>query len=276
MTSLKESTEYLSTLEKGLSVLNCFTRQRPEMTLSEVSKATQLNAAVVRRCLLTLQALGYIGKNNNLFFLKPKVLEFGSQFNDIFNVDNTLRPLLQRMRDQTGDSASFAVLSEGDVLYVCHASTYRVIRMQAAAGTRFPALNTSLGRAILSSWSDYELKAFIRRYPAQALTERSITDPKALLNVLQRGRELGYCSVSDELDYGVTSIAVPVRVPGVGVVGAINCSAATSRVRADTFVDERLSILNETADTIVAELLRAPVLLQSIRSMETEGNAYER
>lgn len=276
MATAADSTEYLSTLEKGLSVLKCFTRERPEMTLSDVARATGLNAAVVRRCLLTLEALGYMGKNQNLFFLKPKVLELGSQFNEIFNVDNTLRPLLQRMRDRTGDSASFAVLSEGEVLYVCHASTYRVIRMQAGSGTRFPALNTSLGRAILGSWSDHELRAFIHRFPAQALTEKSVTRSKDLFDAVVTGREQGWCSVSDELDYGVTSIAIPIRVPGVGTVGAINCSAATSRIDLATFAMDRYPILRDTADTIIAELMRAPVLLQSIRSMENENRATVR
>ena len=271
-----DSTEYLSTLEKGLSVLNCFTRERPEMTLSEVARATKLNAAVVRRCLLTLEALGYVGRNQNQFFLKPKVLELGSQFNDIYNIDNILRPLLQRVRDKTGDSASFAVLTEGEVLYVSHASTYRVIRLQAGAGTRFPALNTSLGRAIVGTWSDHELKAYIHRYPARALTERSVTEPKALFDAVVGGRESGWWSVSDELDYGVTSIAVPIRVPGVGTVGAINCSSATSRVDLANFVSDRLPTLQDTADRIVGELLRAPVLLQSIRSMENESLAIGR
>lgn len=270
MADPKDSSEYLSTLAKGLSVLKSFTRERPEMTLSEVARVTELNAAVVRRCLLTFESLGYIGKNGNQFFLKPKVLELGSQFNEIFNVDNTLRPLLQRMRDKTGDSASFAVLIEGDIFYVSHASTYRVIRMQAAAGTRFPALNTSLGRAILSTWSDHEMRAFIHRYPARALTNRSVTDAKELFARLQDARVQGWCSVSDELDYGVTSIAVPIVVPGVGTVGSINCSAATSRVAQESFVDERLPVLRETADTLVAELLRAPVLLRSIRSREND------
>lgn len=276
MSDSDRSPEFLSTLEKGLMVLKSFTRERPEMTLSDVARVTQLNAAVTRRCLITLETLGYIGKNGSQFFLKPKVLELGSQFNEIFNVDNTLRPLLQRMRDKTGDSASFAVLSEGDVLYVSHASTYRVIRMQAAPGTRFPALNTSLGRVMVASWSDHEIRAFIRQYPAKQLTNLSVTDPDVLFARLLDVRAKGWCSVSDELDYGVTSIAVPIFVPGVGTVGAINCSGVTSRIAPESFVEERLPVLREASDILVAELLRAPVLLRSIRSRENETLANGR
>ena len=44
----RADTEYLSTLERGLSVLRTFGRETPQMTLSEVAEATGLPAAVAR------------------------------------------------------------------------------------------------------------------------------------------------------------------------------------------------------------------------------------
>ena len=54
----KKDGEFLSTLARGLSVLRSFTKDRPEMTLSEVAAVTDLNPAVARRCLNTLVELG--------------------------------------------------------------------------------------------------------------------------------------------------------------------------------------------------------------------------
>jgi len=107
----RQSSEYLSTLEKGLRVLKSFSRDRSKMTLSEVARATDLNPAVARRCLITLLEMGYVGKVDNTFFLRPQVLELSTPFIESFNIDNVIRPPLQQLRDQTGDSASFAVLS---------------------------------------------------------------------------------------------------------------------------------------------------------------------
>ncbi len=140
----QRSSEYLSTLEKGLRVLKSFSRENPRMTLTEVARVTELSPAVARRCLITLCELGYVGKEDNLFLLRPSVLELSTPFIDSFNIDNIIRPSLLSLRDQTGDSASFAVLAGSDVLYVNHVSTHRAIRLQASSGTRFPALATSL------------------------------------------------------------------------------------------------------------------------------------
>lgn len=260
----ERSSEYLSTLEKGLRVLRCFSREQPRMTLSEVAKATDLSPAVARRCLLTLAELGYVGKVDNTFQLKPAVLELSTPFIESFNVDNIIRPPLLKLRDITGDSASFAVLTGADVLYINHVSTHRVIRLQASTGTRFPALVTSLGRAILSAHSDGEVDAFLFRNPLKQRTKVTIVDAAKLKQAILEARRQGYAVVSDELDYGVTSIACPVIVPGFGVIGAINSSAATGQVDLTTFADDRATALFAIRDELIKELSNAPDLVRVI------------
>jgi IclR family pca regulon transcriptional regulator len=265
--SAERSREHLTTLVKGLSVLTSFSRERPSMTLSEVAKRTGLNAAVARRCLLTLCDLGYVGKAEGRFILRPEVLVFANLFNDTFDLDNTIRPALQNLRTKTGHSASFTVLSGADVLYITHISTHRVLRMQANTGTRFPALLTSTGRSILSSWQDHEIRQFINQHPVVPMTDKSITDPDALFLSITGARQEGYAFISDELEYGITSLALPIAVPDYGVVGAINSSATTSQIDVDRFVEERLGEMQFAAEKISQRLKLAPDLLAAIRSM---------
>jgi IclR family pca regulon transcriptional regulator len=96
--SEQKSSEYLTTLEKGLRVLTCFSREQPQMTLSDVARATDLSPAVARRCLLTLLELGYVGKTGADYMLRPKVLSLSTAFTESFNIDNLIRPHLQRQR----------------------------------------------------------------------------------------------------------------------------------------------------------------------------------
>lgn len=265
--NVERSREHLTTLTKGLSVLTSFSRETPSMTLSEVARRTGLNAAVTRRCLLTLCDLGYVGKIDGRFTLRPEVLVFATLFNETFDLDHTIRPALQHLRTKTGHSASFTVISGGDVLYITHISTQRVLRLQANTGTRFPALLTSTGRSILSTWQDHEIRQFISRYPCSAMTDKSITDPEALFVAIKDARERGYAFISDELEYGITSLALPVTVPDYGVIGAINSSATTSQIDIHQFVEERLGEMQMTAERISQRLKTAPALLAAIRSM---------
>src|SRR5690606_30409858 len=52
--------EVMGGLAKGLEVLHTFSRAKPHMTLSEIAARAGLPAATARRCLNTLEELGYV------------------------------------------------------------------------------------------------------------------------------------------------------------------------------------------------------------------------
>lgn len=258
--------EYLTTLERGLSVLRSFTKERPEMTLSEVAAATSLSPAVARRCLNTLVHLGYVGKKGKLFLLTPDVMLFASAFQESMNLDQVVRPFLQDVRDKTGDSTSLAVLSGHDILYLVHISTNRMIRVPASMGTRFPAYPTSLGRVLLAFQPDERLDTYFENAEFTKLTDKTVTAPRKLRQILKQVRKDGHTSIQDELDYGIVSVAVPVFAPDGGILAAINCSTATTRVKEMDMVETRLPHLRDAAQKIEMELRRYPILVHSIKS----------
>lgn len=257
--------EYLSTLERGLRVLKAFDEDHPEMTLSEVAAKTGLPPAVARRCLITLVELGYVGQHERKFLLRPAVLTIGSAFLASMQIEQVVLPPLQALRDQTGDSASLAVLSGTDILYVAHVSTDRRFRVAAGVGTRFPLHATSLGKAIAAFLPDEERAALIAGAPFQRFTERTVTDGPALAERLQLITARGYDSALDELDYGIVSVAVPIFGRDKRVIASINCSTSTTRISQDELVRTRLPLLRNAAGEIEASLKRWPALEASLR-----------
>jgi IclR family pca regulon transcriptional regulator len=260
---LKDS-EYLSTLERGLRVLRAFDATHPEMQLSEVAQITELSPAVARRCLNTLVQLGYVAQFGRKFLLRPEVLSFGTSYLSSMNIDQVVLPPLQRVRDDTGDSSSMAVLSGNDILYVAHVSTNRRIRLGATVGTRFPLHATSLGKVLLAFQDEALIAAYCERAELTRFTERTVTTRAALQQRLSSVRTTGYDSALDELDYGLVSVAVPVFDAEQRVVAAINCSTSTTRISQDELVRTRLPLLREAAVEIGRALQRWPALIHSL------------
>ena len=256
--------EYINSLARGLAVLRAFTKERPEMTLSEVAAVTELSPAVARRCLHTLIHLRYVGKNGKLFLLRPDVISFASAYLESMNLLEIVRPHLQEVRDQTGDSSSLAVLSRHDILYLVHVSTIRMIRLDAGVGTRFPAYATSLGRVLLAWQSEAFIEEYLRTAEFKALTDRTVTSPAKMQKLLKQARRDGYASVQDELDYGIVSVAVPVLSEDGAILAAINCSTATTRITQQEMVRTRLKVLQSAARKIELELRRYPILAHSV------------
>lgn len=256
--------EYLSTLERGLSVLRAFDEQHPEMRLSEVAVKTGLSPAVARRCLNTLVALGYIGQHGRNFLLRPEVLSFGSAFLASMNIEQACTPALQVLRDDTGDSASMSVLSGREILYIAHVSTNRHIRLGANVGTRFPVHATSMGAAIMAFRPEVEREAFLSNAPFERYTEKTLTDASTLRARLSQVRTQGVASALDELDYGIVSVAVPLFDAHRQVVAAINCSTTTSRISQEEMIKTRLPGLQKAAGEIEVALRRWPALLHTL------------
>jgi IclR family transcriptional regulator, pca regulon regulatory protein len=261
----RQDSEYLSTLERGLSVLRSFNQSRPEMQLSEVAAVTGLNPAVARRCLHTLVQLGYVAQHGRRFLLRPEVLVFGSAFLASMNIEEVAAPHLQAVRDETGDSSSMAVLSGHDILYIAHVSTNRRIRLGAGVGTRFPAYATSLGKVLLAYQDDEAIETYLATAELARLTEHTITSKPELRKRLRQARVNGYDSAQDELDYGIVSVAVPVFDKDRQIAAAINCSTSTTRVSRDELVSTRLPLLQRAAQEIEEALRRWPFLSHSLR-----------
>lgn len=260
----REDGEYINSLARGLFVLRAFTKERPELTLSEVALVTKLSPAVVRRCLHTLMDLGYVGKNGKLFLLRPEVMAFASAYLESMNLEEIVRPHLQVVRDKVGDSSSLAVLSHQDILYLVHVSTNRMVRLAAGVGTRFPIYATSLGRSILAYQDKEVIERYLHSADIKAFTEKTTTSVTKLRAILKKVKKDGYASVQDELDYGIVSVSVPIFNERNEVFAAINCSTSTSRIKQNAMIESRLPVLREAAKNIEMELRRYPILAHSV------------
>jgi IclR family pca regulon transcriptional regulator len=264
MNNPREDGEYINSLARGLSVMRAFTKERPELTLSEVAAVTDLSPATVRRCLNTLTHLGYVGKKGKLFLLRPEVMVFASAYLESMNLEEIVRPHLQVVRDRTGDSSSLAVLLHEDILYLVHVSTNRMVRLAAGVGTRFPIYATSLGRIMLAYQDKEVIEKYLHSVPFKSLTDKTTTSVTTLRNILKKARKDGYASIQDELDYGIVSTAVPIFNEKNEVVAAINCSTSVARTTRKDMVATRMPILKEAAQKIELELRRYPVLAHSV------------
>lgn len=252
--------DFVEALAKGLSILECFDAAHPEMTLSEVARRVGLTPAAARRALITLAELGYVGSRDKRFHLRPRVLALGSAFYFAARVEEVLEPDLRALVAQFGDASSVGTLDGCDVIYVAHVSVQRARRAAAVVGARYPAHATSMGRVLLAALPEAEVEARLTAAPLPALTTQTLTDPAALLAELAVVRVQGYATTVDQLDYGITALAVPIRDAAGRTIAALNTSGYTGMVTPDRLVAERLPALRQAASHIAHEINRFPVL----------------
>jgi len=256
--------EFVEGLAKGLAVIESFDVDHSEMTLSEVARRTRTSPSSARRSLLTLMALGYVGQSNKRFYLKPRVMRLGSADYFTARIDQYLMPELRQVVDKFGDASSVGTLDGEDALYLAHVSVQRARRAMATVGARYPAYATSLGRVMLAGLPDDVLDAYFEKLEPRKLTSQTVVDKSALRDLVLQVRQDGFATTVDQLDYGITALAVPIRSDMKSVVAALNSSGYTGMVTPEKLIAERLETLRQVAEAIAASIGLHPALAAAL------------
>lgn len=247
---------YVQSLARGLSVITVFGPEAPEMTLSDVSRATGLTRAAARRFLLTLVDLGYMRFDGKLFRLAPRVLDLGYAYVSSLPLTGIAIPHLEILVTKTHESSSICVLDAAEIVYIARVPTSRIMTVAISVGTRFPAYATSMGKVLLAGLDDAALEDYLTTVKLVELTEHTVRTVDELRGQLLDVRRQGYALADQELEHGLRSIAAPVHDKQGGVVAAVNVSSHVSRVTKDKAKRQFLPPLLEAARAIEADLAR--------------------
>lgn len=252
--------EFVEGLARGLSVIEAFDPGSPELTLSDLARRTGHSPAATRRSLFTLVALGYVRKVDRRFALTPKMYHLGAANFRTEHIEDGLVAELRGFVDLFGDAASVAVLVDRNVHYIAHRSAGNGLRPVAARGMTYPAHATSMGRVLLAALPGEALAAYLAS-PLKALTDVTVVDPAAFAAIIGQTRADGFATSVDQLAYGVTSLAVPVRTRAGDVVAAVNTSGYSGRITPRDLVRDRLDPLRQCAGRVGAMFDLYPDLL---------------
>ncbi|HEX3788794.1 MAG TPA: IclR family transcriptional regulator C-terminal domain-containing protein [Pseudonocardiaceae bacterium] len=251
---LERAAYHVRSLERGLAVIRCFAADTPELTLSDVARATGLTRAAARRFLLTLVDLGYVRTDGKLFSLTPRVLELGYAFLSSLSLPEIAQPHLEKLSAEVRESSSVAVLDGADVVYVARVPVSRIMTVAINLGTRFPAYATSLGHVLLAGLDDARLSSYLDTIRLDPLTPHTITSGASLRAELAIVREQGWALVDQELEAGLRSVAAPIRDRSGRVVAAVNVSTHASRTSTEAAQETILPLLLATVSRIESDL----------------------
>jgi IclR family pca regulon transcriptional regulator len=246
--------DFMTSLARGLHVIRAFAGVDRRLTIADVSRATGLTRAVVRRCLYTLRELGYAATDGRTYSLQPRILNLGYAYLSTAPIPIAAQPVLEELSGQLGEATSVAVLDDGAVVYLARAATRRIMAVTLGVGSRLPAYCTALGRVLLAGMPPEQTAQELAKFELVAHTRFTVTSRRRIDEILAEVRAEGFAVNDQELEVGLRSIAVPVRnVVGV-TVAAMNVSAQASRVTRRELLDRDLPLLKAAAERLGSQL----------------------
>lgn len=219
-----ESATFVRTFARGLRVIEVMGQSPRRQNIAQLSEAAKLPRTVVRRLLLTLQELGFVGSDERDYWLTPKVLRLGMTYLYSLPFWQQSQRVLEELSTRIKQSCAISVLDEDDIVYVQRFHAKRILAFSPSIGSRIPAYSVSMGRVLLGGLPDEALMHHLRSTELRALTPRTLTRVDALRAVIDRGRAQGYCWADAEYDESICGLAVPIRDADGQIIAAINVS----------------------------------------------------
>jgi IclR family pca regulon transcriptional regulator len=222
---------FMTSLARGLAVVQAFSHAKREQTISQISAKTGFSRAAVRRCLYTLVKLSFAGTDDNRhYYLRPRVLTLGHSYISSMPLAAAAQPILDHLSRVLRESCSIATLDGTEIVYIARANVTRIMSIDLGVGSRLPAFCTTMGRILLAHLPAGELEEALSRVEFRRFTERTIVGAEKLRQILKTVQRNGYSIIDQELEHGLRAVAVPIRNPEGKVVAALNVGVHAQRV----------------------------------------------
>lgn len=204
---------------------------RPGMhSLAEVQTALGYPKSSLYMLLRTLVELGWVETDatGTRYGIGVRALLVGTAYIDGDEVVAAARATLDRLAEETTETIHLARLDGPDVVYLATRQSQHYLRPFTRVGRRLPAHSTSLGKALLATHSDDDVRQILPER-LEPLTEHTFTDREELIEDLRLIRERGYAVDHEENTLGLRcfGIAIPYRTPARD---AVSCSVPVARL----------------------------------------------
>jgi DNA-binding IclR family transcriptional regulator len=212
-----EGGHQLLVLGKLTGILDAFTAERPRLSRSEIREATELPATTCNRLLSNLLAEGLLDQDGGWYRIGPRVMRWSAAAASGLDLPTVLGPVLEHLRDATGESAAVFTRRGASRTCVAVAQTRHAVIWQLHVGMSTPLYVGSGGRAILAF--DPGLAEEVLAGPRRTYTRNTITKAPDLRAALEKTREAGLAVSDQELDHDVAGVSAPIFAAD-GTVGA--------------------------------------------------------
>lgn len=217
-------TYFSKTADKVLRILELFDREHPKYSLSEISNCLNINKTSTFRYVNTLIKLGYLKKNPNTKMVKlgTKSLALGQNFFYGFDFLQIIKPLIDQCFKEFAITIDSALFEDFSLVALYRREAINTLFF------RHPLVSKdlharSIGKAVLASMSDKQIKDFIKINPLKKFTDNTICDPNKLIAELRKTKNRGYSLNNEEYISGLISIGCPlINFQTNSVVGGVS------------------------------------------------------
>ena len=234
---------HVRSVTRAISILEQFTFERPEPSLSEVSIGIGLSKSTAHRLLSTLEAEGMVDfdRRTGRYRLGLKVFRLGSVAAKTLELVVQAEPLLRVVTDETDETSLLLVANGNEALCLGRFDGKQAVRVLDLEPGGHAAFNCGAAqRVLLAHLPDESWREVVPQH-VRRMTQYSLVTTDELERDRREIRERGYSVGWEDSTRYACSLGAPVRNADGEVVAAVSLSGIVQR-----FSAERLPSLIQT------------------------------
>ncbi|MGL5838022.1 MAG: IclR family transcriptional regulator [Sphingorhabdus sp.] len=217
-------TDLVKSAARALEILEVFATERRWMNATQLGQTLGYPKSSMSVLLKSLVAQGYlaIGARDQDYFPTLKLTRLGEWIPATLLGSETVLPLLQKLRDETGETVTLTVASDLHMRCVHAIIGAHPISLQVEEGISFPMMGTAIGTAYLAACSDATIEALFARW-RKLHSGQTRPDFAAIRKAVEEARNQGYCSAFDAVlpDTGAIATNLSMQSGGEPLIVAV-------------------------------------------------------
>jgi DNA-binding IclR family transcriptional regulator len=184
----------VTAVERVLDIFEAFQKVQKPLSLTDLAEVTGIPKSSCHAIVGTLTSRGYLYSLSRPRALYPtrRFFDIAREIHDHDPFVERVMPLLERLRDASRETIILGKRQGDTVIYLQVIESPHPIRYSAKPGQFKPLHSSSIGKALLGSLKEAELRTQLAAIPLPAITKATITDQAALLTDIVESRRRGY------------------------------------------------------------------------------------
>ncbi|MBE0479142.1 IclR family transcriptional regulator, partial [Candidatus Aerophobetes bacterium] len=174
----------VKSVEKALEVLKSFSLSSPILSLTEISKITNLNKATALRIVRTLKKHNFLESlsRDGRYTIGVEVYKLGNVFFYNLDIEKKAHPYLTKLANEIKKTIHLCILDGDKALYLdkIESDEQAVRIMISKKGSYAPLHCTGVGKILLAYQTDEKKKAILNSLRLERFTKNTITNIDAL------------------------------------------------------------------------------------------------
>jgi DNA-binding IclR family transcriptional regulator len=231
-------------VDRAAQLVSSVVAAEEPLSFAELQEASGLAKSTTSRMLAALERSGLLERDDTGGYVAGRLFwSYAARHDPWEELVRLARPAMARLGELTGESVHVSVTRGDKVVQVAQVDSRYLLGTRDWTEIEVPNHTSALGK-VFYAWGALPVPAGA----LDRLTEATVTDPDQLIRDGVRARRRGWAITRDELEVGLTGVAVPVRGPRGDVVAALGISGPTQRL--EHRLDELGRILSTQAEQL--------------------------